>query len=132
MYPIAPRRKTKKDAGLPGCTREEVTFRVEQLPPVKKARVQSLLDEVAHDDFWRWERFVQIVRMIDWMDTYGVKQNDIAFVLDVSKALVSCCKSAIKATPLNAVQGLVQRVTSNRFTHRYNSSLTGEIATKRQ
>ena len=95
-------------------------FRVEQLPPVKMARVQSLLDRVANDDFWRRDRFVQIVRMIDWMDTNGVKQNDIAFVLDVSKALVSRYKSTIKATPLNAVQDLVPRVTSNGFTHRHS------------
>ena len=100
MYPIAPRRKTKKDAGLPGCTREEVTFRVEQLPPVKMARVQSLLDGVAHDDLWRRDRFVQIVRMIDLMETYGVKQNDIVFVLDVSKALVSRYKKRHRSNPI--------------------------------
>ena len=105
--------------------------RVEQLPPVKVIRVQRLLDEVARDDFWRRDRFVQIVRMIDEMDAHGVKQNDIAFVLDVSKALVSRYKNTIKATPLNAVQDLVQRATLNRFTHRYSSSLTGETATKR-
>ena len=75
-------------------------FRVEQLPPVKMACVQSLLDRVANDDFWRRDRFVQIVRMIDWMDTYGVKQNDIAFVLDVSKALVSRYKKYHQSNPI--------------------------------
>ena len=100
MYPVAPLRKTKKDAGLPGCTREEVMSRVQQLPPVKMACVQGLLDEVAQEDFWRRERFVQIVRMLDGMDVHGVKQNDIAFVLNVSKALVSRCKKYHRNNPI--------------------------------
>ena len=100
MYPVAPRRKTKKDAGLPGCTREEVESRVQQLPPEKMARVQGLLDEVAQEDFWRRERFVQIVRMIDMMEAHKVKQNDIAFVLTVSKSLVSRCKKYHRLNPI--------------------------------
>ena len=102
MYPVAPVRKTKKDAGLPGCTRDEVVSRLQQLPPVKMAHVQGLLDEVARDDFWRRERFVQIVRMIDGKDAHGVKQNDIAFVLNVSKALVSRCKKYHRHNPIES------------------------------
>ena len=64
------------------------------------ARVQGLLDEVAQEDFWRRERFVQIVRMIDGMEAHKVKQNDIAFVLNVSKSLVSRCKKYHRLNPI--------------------------------
>ena len=73
------------------------------------ARVIGLLDEVAQEDFWRRERFVQIVRMIDGMEAHKVKQNDIAFVLNVFKSLVSRCKSIIASTRSNVRRGPVRK-----------------------
>ena len=102
MYPVAPPRKTKKDAGLPGLTREEVETRLHLLCPRQMFRVQSLLEEVGREDFWRRERFVQVVRMLDVMDAYGVKQVDIATVLDVDKSLVSRYKKYHRYSPVES------------------------------
>ena len=102
MYPVAPRRKTKKDAGLQGLTREEVEARIQLLTPTKIVRFQGLLEEVAHDDFWRRERFVQVVRMLDAKDAHGVKQVDIATVLDIDKGLVSRYKKYHRYNPFES------------------------------
>ena len=102
MYPVAPPRKTKKDAGLPALTREEVESRLQLLCPRQMPRVRGLLEEVAHDDFWRRDRFVQVVRMLDAKDEYDVTQVDIGVVLHVSKGLVSRYKKYHQYNPVES------------------------------
>ena len=102
MYPVAPPRKTKKDAGLPAITKEEVEARLRLLPPNKLTRVRGMLEQVAQEDFWRRDRFVQVVRLLDVKDEYGVTQEDIRVVLDVSKGLVSRYKKYHRYNPVES------------------------------
>ena len=57
-------RKPNKNEGLPGCTRAEVQANLEGLPPERKGKMITLLDEVAQGDFFQKTRFTQGVRMV--------------------------------------------------------------------
>ena len=128
MYPVAPPRKTKKDAGLPAITKEEVEARLRLLPPNTLTRVQGMLEQVAQEDFWRRDRFVQVVRLLDVKDEYGVTQEDIRVVLDVSKGLVSRYKKYHRYNPVESRPRSGQKACSMKFSHGSNSSLTGKTA----
>ena len=91
--------KPKKDEGLPGCTEAEVQHNLEKLPRGRKENMVNLLREVAQGDFYEKKRFTQGVRLIKLMKVYGVKQKDIAVVLDVSEGLVSQYKKHYRNNP---------------------------------
>ena len=61
-----------------------------------------MLEEVAQEDFWRRDRFVQVVRLLDVKDEYGVTQEDMRVVLDVSKGLVSRYKKYHRYNPVES------------------------------
>ena len=128
MYPVAPPRKTKKDAGLPAITKEEVEARLRLLPPNKLTRVRGMLEEVAQEDFWRRDRFVQVVRLLDVKDEYGVTQEDIRVVLDVSKGLVSRYKKYHRHNPVEYRPRSGPKSVLDDVFPRSNSSSTGKTA----
>ena len=67
--------------------------RLQGLPRAKKLRMERLLQEVGHEDFWTKTRFVQAIRMLDAMERHRVKQVDIAIVLGVKESLISRFKT---------------------------------------
>ena len=59
----------------------------------------NLLREVAHGDFYEKKRYVQSVRLLNSMKAHGVKQKDIATVLDVHESRVSLYKKQYRHNP---------------------------------
>ena len=51
--------------------------------------MEGLLHEVAQGDFYAKIRYTQGVRLFNAMKPHGVKQKDIAVVLDVSESRIS-------------------------------------------
>ena len=91
--------KAKKDEGLPGCTQAEVQQNLQHLPPGRKEKMEGLLREAAQGDFFEKKSFTQGVRLINAMKPHGVKQKDIAAVLNVSESLVSSWKRHFRHNP---------------------------------
>ena len=81
----------KKNEGWPARKREEVMARLLSFPRAEKLRIERLLQEVGHDDFWTKTLFVQAIRMLDAMERHHMKQVDIAIaiVLAVKESLLS-------------------------------------------
>ena len=59
----------------------------------RRERMASLLDAVAHGDFYLGTRRVQVIRMVLLRKDHGVTQVDIAAVLNVSDSHVSKIKA---------------------------------------
>ena len=91
--------KPKKDEGLPGCTQAEVQQNLQRVQPERRRNVEELLLEAAQGDFYEKKRFTQGVRLLNAMKPHGVKQKDIAAVLDVSESLVSSWKRHFRHNP---------------------------------
>ena len=84
-FHVAPaRRKPNKNEGLPGCTRAEVEANLECLPPERKGKMITIAHEVAQGDFFEKKPYTHGVLLIEVVKLHGVKQKDIAVVLDVS------------------------------------------------
>ena len=63
--------------------------RLQELSPEKRMRMEGLLHEVGHGDFWTKTLFFQVIKILDVMDVHGVKQVDISVVLDAKESLIS-------------------------------------------
>ena len=92
-------KKPKKTEGLDGCSKDEIGAFLRRLTPERMEKMIHLLDEVAQGDFYEKKRFTQAVRMLNAMKKHGVKQKDIATVLDLSEGRVSSYKTHFRHNP---------------------------------
>ena len=74
---------------LPGCSEQDALDRIHLVPEHRRGNVLALLLEVAQGDYWEKKRYVQVVRLLDHKDDFGVFQTDIAKVMDLSDNIVS-------------------------------------------